>query len=510
MKDPLYDAVIIGSGFGGGLAAHRLVRAGWRVVMLERGGPVRRGPENWGPHGAVYLTPHYSADAGFFVQGRRTTFQPGIECVGGQSIFYGGVSLRMRERDFSPGVHPGAPWPFEYADLEPWYGEAEAILGVAGHSGSAAGDSTAPPRSRQLPGTLPELSPAARLIENAARTLGLRPFRLPLAFNFENGGARRACERCLTCDAFACAVGAKNDIATAVLPALIRAGLQLETGTRATRLRHRNGQVHEVEAVDTGTGRRRRFRTRYVILAAGAIASPALVLASGLASGPGAAAVGRYLNRHCSAIVYGLFPRSPNPEGVFHKQIGIHDLDDSHPELAEGPVGCIQQVHSPPLGLALEHVPRFLRGPVPWLVERTTGLLVLGVDAARFENGVRLHPRHRDQFGIPRPLVVSRYTRRDRAARRALIRTARRVLRTAGARLWYTHPINTFSHAVGTLRMGIDPATSPTDEWARLRGTENVVVADASALPTTGDVNPSLTIAAAALRAADALLRGPS
>lgn len=501
-----FDAIVVGSGFGGGMAAHVLVNAGWRVLMLERGGWVERGPHNWGPDGAVYQTPHYSADCGFMIGGPRGGTQPGIQCVGGQSVFYGGVSMRMRERAFD-GVGPDGAgrWPFGYPDLEPWYTRAEQILGVAGED--ATDDPTAPPRSAPYPASLPEPSAAAERIRDAATALGLRPFRLPLAVNYAARGERMACARCLTCDAFACAVGAKNDIASAVLPGLARSGLTIRADTRVLRLVRRGDRVETAECVDVRTGEAHSFRADQFILSAGALASPQLVFESGLAALNGGDAVGRNLVRHCSAIVYGLFPRSPNPDGVFHKQIGIHDFCTEDVAVGPpGPLGAIQQVHSPPVGLAESRVPPPFRRLVPALVTRTTGLLVLGEDQVRPENRVTPHPSSRDRFGTARLVVTSRYTRRDLQARRALVAQARRVLRTAGAVASYVHPIRTFSHAVGTLRMGDDPRQSVLDDAGRFRGIHNLTVADASMLPNTGAANPSLTIAATALRAADALM----
>jgi choline dehydrogenase-like flavoprotein len=90
------------------------------------------------------------------------------------------------------------------------------------------------------------------------------------------------------------------------------------------------------------------------------------------------------------------------------------------------------------------------------------------------------------------------------------VRRAKRILRGVGAWSFYTHEIKTFSHAVGTVRMGRDQSAAPLDEWCRFRGIDNLRVVDGSALPTSGAVNPSLTIAAVALRAADRLVREES
>ena len=62
-----WDAVVIGSGFGGAMAAHQLVAAGQRVLMLERGGWVGRGPQNWGPNGVGLVTPHFTTESPYDV-----------------------------------------------------------------------------------------------------------------------------------------------------------------------------------------------------------------------------------------------------------------------------------------------------------------------------------------------------------------------------------------------------------------------------------------------------------
>ena len=91
-----------------------------------------------------------------------------------------------------------------------------------------------------------------------------------------------------------------------------------------------------------------------------------------------------------------------------------------------------------------------------------------------------------------------------------LVRRAKRILRGLGAWSFYTHHVKTFSHALGTVRMGTDPEAAPLDEWCRFRGLDNLRVVDGSALPTSGAVNPSLTIAAVALRSMDHLVREES
>jgi choline dehydrogenase-like flavoprotein len=512
-SDSRYDVIVIGSGFGGAMAARAPVLSGARVLMLERGGWVERGPHNWEPRGAMELTPFYSKETPVRVhQGRRSSTIGLYHCVGGQSVFSGAVALRFRERDFVPDPEivgtSGANWPFGYEELEPYYTRAERLLDVAGESGV---DPTEPPRAAPYPHGPAKLSGTSGVIEHAARDLGLHPFRLPLAINYEDGVARRACQACTTCDAFACAVEAKNDVATAIIPALMRAGMELRPRTVVTRLVLEADRITGVDCIDRDTGRAWRVHGDVVVLAAGVLATPHLLLCSGLERvNPAGQAVGRYLMRHCNGLVYGFFRHPPNPAREFHKQIGIHDFYFGHRDIAapRGKLGCIQQVMAPPIGLIQARVPALLGRVLSLGVDHVTGLLAIAEDTPRLTNGVTVDWAQRDAYGLPTPVVRHDYTARDLLARRALLRQSKRVLRRAGALLFYVHSIETFSHAVGTVRMGSDPATSPLDEFGRYRGLRNLWVTDGSVMPTSAAVNPSLTISAIALRSGEAIVRG--
>lgn len=511
MPTPHYDSIIIGSGFGGAMVAHELATAGERVLMIERGDWVSRGAHNWAPGGVGLLTAHYTTETPYAVSAGPRRYTAGsFTCVGGQSVFYGGASLRFREADFEHDAdivgESGAEWPFRYADLEPYYARAERILGIAGDAGQ---DPTEPWRSTPFPHAPGPLSASSRAIAEAATRLGLAPFRLPLAINYAAGDAGdgrgergAACVACTTCDGYACAVEAKNDVATRVLPPLLRLGLTLRVNTVAIRLVHERGRVTRVECVDRGTGVHESHSAARVVLAAGALASPHLLLTSELERcNPGGAAVGRYLMRHCNAVVLGVFARRPNRESRFDKQIAIHDFYLGHPSVGEphGKLGGIQQL-TPPAGLVKAYLGRTIGAAAATGVALTSGLLAIAEDQPRAENGVSLGPGRPDRFGLPPLHVRHAYSARDRAAARALVAQARRVMRAAGAMLSYVHSIETFSHAVGTVRMGADERTSALDEFCRFRGMDNLYVVDGSFMPRSAGVNPSLTIAANALR----------
>jgi choline dehydrogenase-like flavoprotein len=522
---PQYDAIIIGSGFGGGAVAHALVHSGRRVLMLERGERVERGPQNWEADGSLDLTPFYSKETPYRVAAERDTTASTLDalltrrtsektvascyCVGGPSVFYGAVSLRLRREDFRPDPvlgDSGAEWPVDYDALEAYYGAAENLLGVAGVPGQ---DPTEPERSSAYPQAPAPLSDTSKMIAAAAERRGLKPFRLPLAINYVQEPQRSACVNCTTCDTFACAIGAKNDVEQRVLGPLLERGLELRPNTVVTRLVEAGGRVAAVEAVDRLTGERLSFESAQVVLAAGALATPHLLLASGLERlNPGGDVVGRYLTRHCNAIAFGLFRSPVNPRQQFHKQIGLHDyyFGDGHPDAPAGKLGGIQQLHSPPVGLVHQHLPPgFAHLVGALIVPRMTGLLVMAEDEPRHENRVALREGDADAFGLPAAEIRHTYTERDLAGRDALLVRAREVLREAGALWCYSHYIHTFSHAAGTVRMGRDPQTSALDEYCRFRGIENLRVVDASVLPSGGGVNPSLTVAATALRVGEQL-----
>ena len=503
------------------MAAWPSVMAGKNVLMIERGDWVARGPHNRGADGFFALTPAYSAEAPYRVLAGGDSDTLGtIACVGGASVFFGGVSLRLRERDFEADPEivgdSGAEWPYRYADLEPFYSKAEQLLGVAGTAGQ---DPTEPWRSTAYPQAAPPRAAMSDRIARAAQSLGLHPFALPLAINYTASASRQACVACNTCDGFACAYHAKNDL-SASIPDLQARGLRLETNTVAVRLRSQGRRIAEVECVDRLTLQPRRFAGRTVVVAAGALATPHLLLASGLEQmNPAGDVVGRYLMRHCNAIVMGWFPRRPAPRDEFHKHIGIHDFYFGSPSAGAptGKLGCLQQFGTPQtdyvVGLAGGWIERHTAGwrrtaaravartSLPAIVRRISGMIAIAEDKPNPDNRVALASGPPNRFGMPPPTIAHRYDARDLAARDVLVGAARRILRTAGAiPLMFPYNIQTFSHAVGTVRIGVDPRRSPLDERGAFRGVDNLFVSDGSALPRSGGVNPSLTIAANALR----------
>jgi choline dehydrogenase-like flavoprotein len=506
MRD--WDMVVVGTGFGGSMVALAAVRAGLRVLLIERGRWVDRDDSAWDPRSILIdrkyrsVSPFETPRFGF----GRTRFFPD-EAVGGKSVFYGAASFRLREADFRlreryPDVCSDlTDWPIVYADLAPFYDQAERLLGVAGVAGS---DPNEPTRAGPYGAAPPPFSAPARRVATAAEALGLRPFPIPLAINFASTDGRRPCVQCLTCDLFPCKIGAKNDLAVTVLPAAIAAGATVLHGTVAVRLRRdgREGRVSAVDCIDTASGERFSVTCRVCVVSAGAIPSAALLLASGLgAVEPNGSWIGRCLMRHCSGIVIGIFGGRTNSERVFHKQVALTDFyfGDGH-RSPPGPWGMIQGLQVPPP----EYIAAEGGFPIGTLgaktVDRQVFLLCIAQDLPDAGNRVEIDPAMTDTYGAPIPRVFHSYSPRDRGARRALYREGARILRKAGALIRVRKPINTFSHALGTCRFGDDPARAALDPWCRFFGVPNLFVVDASFMPSSGGVNPSLTIAANALR----------
>ena len=135
-------------------------------------------------------------------------------------------------------------------------------------------------------------------------------------------------------------------------------------------------------------------------------------------------------------------------------------------------------------------------------------LMCIGEDIPQYNNRVYLDLHEKDRFGIPRMHVYHRYHQRDLKVRRMLYRKTIRIHYKAGAILFWIVPIDTFSHAAGTCKMGSSPESSVVDPTGKLWGIKNIYITDASVMPSCGAVNPSLTIGANALRVSHLLIKG--
>src|SRR6266545_1457460 len=267
MRQLSADVVIIGSGMGGGTTAHALARRGVDVLVLERGERLPREPENWSPR-AVFLDRRYKPAERWLDRAGRA-FAPGVHyVVGGSTKVYGASLPRLRERDFAAVEHmegTSPAWPFSYADLEPYYGEAERMYRVHGTTGE---DPTEPWRSTPFPYPALEHEPYIADLAARLRERGVNPSANAMGVDRRAGGA---CIRCATCDGFPCMLDAKSDAETCgVDPAIATGHARLLTGMRVRRIvTDATGQQVDHLVVESRGGQVRATSARFV-LAAGA------------------------------------------------------------------------------------------------------------------------------------------------------------------------------------------------------------------------------------------------
>ena len=314
------DVVIIGSGMGGGTTAQALARRGVDVLVLERGERLPREPENWSPR-AVFLDRRYKP-AEQWLDRTGHPFAPGVHyLVGGSTKVYGASLPRFRERDFTAvehhdGISPA--WPFGYSDLEPYYGQAEQMYRVHGTTGE---DPTEPWRSTAFPYPAVPHEPYVAQLAARLREHGVSPSANAMGVDLRAGGT---CIRCATCDGFPCQVGAKSDAETCGIdPAMATGNLRLLTGVRVRRIvTDRAGRRVDHLVAQDRDGLVRVTGGKFV-LAAGAVNSAALLLASaddshphGLANSSGQ--VGRNFMMHNNAHIVAVDLNRPN-DVIFQK-----------------------------------------------------------------------------------------------------------------------------------------------------------------------------------------------
>ena len=162
-----YDVIIIGTGAGGGTLARHVAPSGKRVLLLERGDWLPREPENWSTADVFVDGRYISPDTWYDEKGKA--FQPQVHYfVGGATKLYGAALYRLRERDFGElqhhdGISPA--WPISYADMEPYYTQAEQLYQVRGARGE---DPTDPPASAACPSRSSTGCPATRAPSRSA------------------------------------------------------------------------------------------------------------------------------------------------------------------------------------------------------------------------------------------------------------------------------------------------------------------------------------------------------
>jgi choline dehydrogenase-like flavoprotein len=502
-----YDVIVIGSGAGGGTLTHALAPTGKRILLLERGRWYPRERDNWDSR-VVWGDLKYR-NAGLWRDQDGRTFNPKQHYyVGGNTKVYGAVLFRFRERDFGEvhhvdGVSPA--WPLDYTDFEPWYTKAEQLYSVHGERGA---DPLDPPSSAPYPWPAVSHEPRIEQLAHDLKGAGLHPFPLPLGILLDEANPERSrCIRCGTCDGFACLVKAKADAqVVCVEPALEFPNVTMLTGAQVTRLvSDPTGRTVE-RVVAERDGAREEYSADVVVVAAGAINSAALLLASadehhpaGLGNSSGL--VGRNLMLHNNSSLIAI-SKAPNPT-VFEKTLGINDYYYGDGEW-DFPLGAMQMLgRSDAFTMSLDAPDA---GDPADLASRSLDFWLTTEDLPREQNRVEV-----DMDGaIKLTYAPSNLEAHDRlnAKFRSLLDTMRCRDELIGKHTYLGGRlgISGVAHQNGTIRFGEDPATSALDVNCRLHDIDNVYVTDSSFFVSSAAVNPTLTIIANALRVADHLV----
>lgn len=538
-----FDAVIIGSGPGGSTAADVLTAAGWSVVIFEKGrnhlfDPAEPGQlaSDFSNDEIKFMIRHFlGPDPLLEPRAFRTSENDGDRShvgevnnvpstVGGGGTHADGKVPRFREEDFRMLTDWGpveaasvADWPLSYDELEPAYADAERLIGVAGEAGA---NPFAAPRSGPYP--MPPGAPmyGALLTSAAAEKHGWHPYPAPTAVNSVPYDGRPACNNCGFCSFFGCPIHAKGDPVSSLRRALMSGRAELRAETFVSRIIVTNGHARGVEYIGAD-GVTRTERAGHVIVAAGGLETPRLLLLSGLDH----PLIGRNLMFHLQTYVMGELPmrvhghkgRSvthvhddflvPDPESLAAaREAGLPWLKGGMVEHA-GPAHPILEAKLAPWGSRHKAAMRHSR-----MREHLWGFCMQGEDLPQLTNRVDLDPSVRDVRGFPAIRVTYRPHRHEETASAFYGPKLADCLHTAGAK-WAViyaspgpfNPIPMSRHVAGTARMGDDPATSVCDRWGRLHDVPNVVVADSSLFPTGAGYGPTLTLVALAIRNMQAL-----
>ena len=521
-----WDVIVVGTGMGGGMLGYSLARSGRRVLLVEKGrstlpgapGTIRSAiPEVAEPLASRSTETYYDAlaragrstDEIEDISGRfaRRYLPAAGSGTGGSTAIYGMVCERFFVRDFTPRQDfrdPGdstvpEAWPITYDQMRPWYTMAEKLLGVRGQP-----DPLRPEAAEVgLPAAPPFSADNQPLVDYLAGR-GLHPYHLPMACDYIDG--------CPTCQGYLCNRSCKYDAArNAVLPAVAEHGAQLLPECRVVRLDADRTQVRQV--ICEHRSETLALKAKVVVLAAGALASPMLLLNSrsgdwprGLANGSNW--VGRNLMRHLVDHIE-VWPQPDSKITAENKEIGLNDF-----YFWEGQkYGTVQSGGAmPPIAALTNHpgwqhkVLRLMSPAARPIYERfLSGGLLLEVmleDLPYLDN--RVLPSDRPSLDGRQRLRIQYRLHASEIERRAVfLRQMKQVFepfRTITLRTAKNNVV--LAHACGTCRFGTDPTTSVLDPQNRAHEVENLYVVDASFFPSSTGINPSLTIAANALRVA--------
>lgn len=486
------DTVIIGSGIGGSSLAYSLADSGRRIVILERGDYLKHTPESRDDV-AIFQKGFYHSKEEWFGTDGEAILPNNYYYVGGNSKFFGAVMFRYRKEDFEPRRHleghsPG--WPIGYDDLAPWYDRAEEVFHVRG---DATQDPTDPHRDHAYRYPPVPDEPSVAKVREKLRKAGVHPSSLPLSIDIEEW--LRVGKT--GWDAFPNTGRGKIDAESGPLTrALENPNVELVTNANVLRLETDDDGKRVTTVVYVKDGVEHRLRAKVFAVASGAVQSAALLLRSANSSHPnglanGSDQVGRNFMNHNSSALLAIDPWSANT-AVYQKTLTFNDFYNDDP-VTGFPLGNVQMLGHITGNILKANLPRAPDWFARMIARHAYGWFLQSEDLPNPESRVMLQDGR----------IVVNWVRSNMRAHEELIKRTRVVMKNAGFPivLVRTFGRKTTSHQCGTARLGLDPRDSVVTPDCRTHEVENLYVTDASVLPTSGAVNPALTIAALAIKA---------
>jgi choline dehydrogenase-like flavoprotein len=544
-KDPV-DVCIVGSGAGGAPMALELGRAGFKVVVLEKGAWYK--PEDF-VHDEIlnsrrnFFMPLPWDEPHLWRQGpdkpySRTNEAWTANCVGGGTVHMSGYFYRLKPVDFrlrsELGAIPGAnhaDWPITYDDLAPYYDKAEEELGVSGH---ATPHPFLEPRTKNYP--LPPLvsHPVAEEIEKACRQLGWHAIRTARGILSTPYRGRNPCVYCTLCGSYGCEHGAKASTNVSLVPLAIATGnVEIRPRCMAKEITvDPKGNAKSVVYIDPD-GVTQEQPAKVIVVSASAVESARLLLNSqsgrfpnGLANDNGL--VGKNLVFSSFGQSRAIFRVSKQAKELPWLEVtapfidrSVQDFylmpDDSHGFRKGGTLGFMW-AHPNPIYAAVGIAKKGQRGIFGKALKdklreyRDSRILefeVYGEFLPNPDTYVSVDSNVKDKYGLPVAAITVKRHPIDFKMTEFLVERGEEVL--ALLKPDKLERVGTAGETTilqgGTCRFGNDPATSVLDKDCRAHSVKNLYVVDGSFMPTSGGVPFTLTIAANAFRVADHLVQ---
>ncbi|MEQ1768876.1 MAG: GMC family oxidoreductase [Devosia sp.] len=554
------DVIIVGLGPAGATAAYAMTRAGMKVLAIEAG-PYRSKDEyrldelTESVFQRARLGPKFNQELQTWRTAEGQPTRPAIYSLGkmnngvGGTVVYSAWLRRYMPGDFKirtntierygeeaiPKGSSMVDWPISYDDLEPYYTEVENIIGVAGIAGNVKGTPVKGGnpfegyRSEDYP--LPPLRTAglSDAFGKACEELGYHPYPVPAGINSVAHDGRPACTYCGYNAFFGCHIDAKSTAdLTFVKRAQATGNLEIRTDCRVVKVRtDAKGQANGVDYVDA-TGTLTHEDAPIVVLAAYTFENVRLLLLSGTDKSPGGLAnrngqVGKYFTPKQLPRTLGVLPghtvnrfTGPSAQGMLIDDFLSDNFDHTGLGFIRGAsLGVIQQ--SQPISVAKDtlppDVPRWGAGYKDYLLNNWNSYFAIEAQPEGLmydANFLDLDPVVRDKSGLGLPVVRITFQQYENELKiiRFVRERSKELLRKMGVERIWTGPELTgvgSSHDLGGLRMGTDEAKSVVNADLMAHEVPNLYIMSGAVFPSVPGINPTLTIQAVALRAAEHL-----